>query len=78
MRPHRYIKQTAEILASQYNGDIPETVEDLVKLPGVGPKMAYLCVQAAWHRWVHIRCEYRQYREEERATERERERERCM
>lgn len=34
-----YIKQTAIILRDRYNGDIPDTAEDLVKLPGVGPKM---------------------------------------
>lgn len=44
----RYIKQTAEILASQYNSDVPSTAEGLMSLPGVGPKMAYLCLSAAW------------------------------
>ncbi|KAK5062947.1 hypothetical protein LTR84_005023 [Exophiala bonariae] len=44
----KYIKQTAAILAAQYESDIPSTVEGLVALPGVGPKMAYLCMSAAW------------------------------
>lgn len=44
----RYIKAAAEILHSEYNGDIPDTVEGLTRLPGVGPKMAYLCMSAAW------------------------------
>jgi endonuclease-3 len=44
----RYIKAAAEILANEYNGDIPDTVEGLTRLPGVGPKMAYLCMSAAW------------------------------
>lgn len=44
----KYIKATATILASQYGGDIPNTAPDLMKLPGVGPKMAYLCMSAAW------------------------------
>lgn len=44
----KYIKATAIILASQYAGDIPRTAPDLMKLPGVGPKMAYLCMSAAW------------------------------
>lgn len=44
----KYIKATASILASQYAGDIPRTAPDLMKLPGVGPKMAYLCMSAAW------------------------------
>lgn len=43
-----YIKQTAEILATKYNNDIPKTYEELLKLPGVGPKMATLCMQEAW------------------------------
>lgn len=44
----RYIKAAAEMLNSKYNGDIPDTVEGLTRLPGVGPKMAYLCMSAAW------------------------------
>ena len=44
----RYIKAAAEVLANEHNGDIPDTVEGLIRLPGVGPKMAYLCMSAAW------------------------------
>ncbi|KAL9544924.1 hypothetical protein PS6_008515 [Mucor atramentarius] len=36
-----YLKRTAEILRDQYNGDIPDTIEGLTSLPGVGPKMAW-------------------------------------
>lgn len=46
----RYIKATALILRDQYAGDIPDTVDGLMSLPGVGPKMAYLCLSAAWGR----------------------------
>lgn len=46
----KYIKQTAEILRDQWDGDIPDTIEGLVALPGVGPKMAHLCLSAAWGR----------------------------
>ncbi|KAL1639929.1 alpha,alpha-trehalase nth1 [Diplodia intermedia] len=46
----KYIKQTAEILRDRFDGDIPDTIEGLVSLPGVGPKMAYLCMSAAWGR----------------------------
>jgi endonuclease-3 len=46
----RYIKATAEILRDQFDGDIPDTVEGLMSLPGVGPKMAYLCLSSAWGR----------------------------
>lgn len=44
----KYIKQVASILRDEYNSDIPNTIEGLVRLPGVGPKMAYLCMSAAW------------------------------
>ena len=46
----RYIKAVAPILRDEYHGDIPETIEGLISLPGVGPKMAYLCMSAAWGR----------------------------
>lgn len=50
----KYIKAAALILRDQYNGDIPPTPEELMKLPGVGPKMAYLCMSAAWGKHVGI------------------------
>ncbi|KAH7385967.1 DNA repair protein-like protein Ntg1 [Pyrenochaeta sp. MPI-SDFR-AT-0127] len=46
----KYIKQTAEILRDKWNSDIPDTIEGLTSLPGVGPKMAYLTMSAAWGR----------------------------
>ncbi|KAI1662587.1 putative DNA repair protein NTG1 [Daldinia decipiens] len=46
----KYIKQAAPILRDQWGGDIPNTIEGLVALPGVGPKMGYLCLSAAWDR----------------------------
>ncbi|PQE23623.1 endonuclease III protein [Rutstroemia sp. NJR-2017a BVV2] len=46
----KYIKAAAEILRDQWNGDIPDTIEGLMSLPGVGPKMAYLCLSSAWGR----------------------------
>ncbi|KAI5193637.1 hypothetical protein AUEXF2481DRAFT_34603 [Aureobasidium subglaciale EXF-2481] len=46
----KYIKATAEILRDRFDGDIPDTIEGLVSLPGVGPKMAYLTMSAAWGR----------------------------
>lgn len=50
----KHIKQVAQILQSQYKNDIPDTIEGLVSLPGVGPKMAYLCMSAAWKQDVGI------------------------
>jgi endonuclease III len=46
----RFLKQVAVILRDDFGGDIPDTIEGLVSLPGVGPKMAYLCMSAAWGR----------------------------
>lgn len=43
-----YIKETTQICAEKYKGDIPPTVEELVKLPGVGPKMAHITMNVAW------------------------------
>jgi len=47
-RKAQYIKRTSQILKDKYNYDIPDNVDDLCKLPGVGPKMAYICMSAAW------------------------------
>ncbi|XP_057343816.1 endonuclease III-like protein 1 isoform X2 [Manis pentadactyla] len=44
----KYIKQTSAILQQHYGGDIPASVEELVALPGVGPKMAHLAMAVAW------------------------------
>jgi endonuclease III len=43
------LQKAAQILIDQYGSDIPNTVEGLMKLPGVGPKMAHICMQCAWH-----------------------------
>merc|ERR1712150_136307 len=47
-RKVEYIKKTSVILRDEYKGDIPDTVEKLCKLPGVGPKMAHLVMKSAW------------------------------
>jgi endonuclease-3 len=44
----KFIKQVAEIIISQYNGDIPPTAEEMMKLPGIGPKMAYIIENIAF------------------------------
>lgn len=46
----RYIKATAERLRDEFGGDIPDTLAGLTSLPGVGPKMAFLTLSAAWGR----------------------------
>ncbi|KAI0973961.1 DNA glycosylase [Xylaria arbuscula] len=46
----KYLQQAAAICRDAHGGDIPDTIEGLVSLPGVGPKMAHLCLSAAWDR----------------------------
>ncbi|CDQ93587.1 unnamed protein product [Oncorhynchus mykiss] len=45
----KYLKQTSVMLQRKFRGDIPNTVEGLVRLPGVGPKMAHLAMDITWH-----------------------------
>ena len=43
-----YIKRTSQILKDSYDSDIPDTVDLMCQLPGVGPKMAHLAMKSAW------------------------------
>ena len=43
-----YLKAAAAILVERYSSDIPPSVETLMELPGVGPKMAYLVMNVGW------------------------------
>ncbi|KAH9930839.1 DNA glycosylase [Fomitopsis serialis] len=47
-RKTQYIKQATQRLRDDFNSDVPKTVDELCSLPGVGPKMAFLCLQDAW------------------------------
>ena len=49
-RKTEYIKSAAIIMRDKHDSDIPSTIEGLIALPGVGPKMGYLCLSAAWGR----------------------------
>ena len=49
-----YLKKTANILQDKYDNDIPDNVEELCQLPGVGPKMAHLCMNIAWKKQTGI------------------------
>ncbi|CAL8332062.1 unnamed protein product [Merluccius merluccius] len=44
----KYLKKTSLMLQQEFAGDIPDSVEGLVRLPGVGPKMAHLAMDIAW------------------------------
>ncbi|KAM0333343.1 hypothetical protein ACHAQA_002004 [Verticillium albo-atrum] len=46
----KFIKQAALLLRDNFDSDIPPTIDGLTSLPGVGPKMAHLCLSAAWGR----------------------------
>ena len=48
-RKAEYIKDAAQVCHNEHAGDIPRTAKDLMKLKGVGPKMAYLAMQSAWN-----------------------------
>ncbi|XP_022080218.1 endonuclease III-like protein 1 [Acanthaster planci] len=49
-----YIKRTTQILKDKYNRDIPATIEELVKLPGIGPKMAHIIMDVGWNKVTGI------------------------
>ncbi|KAI5860173.1 DNA glycosylase [Durotheca rogersii] len=46
----RFLKRAAEALRDDWAGDVPDSLAGLLALPGVGPKMAHLCLSAAWGR----------------------------
>ena len=43
------IKGLAEMVMDKYNGEIPDTMEELVKLPGIGRKSANVVMLEAFH-----------------------------
>ncbi|XP_006304736.2 endonuclease III homolog 2, chloroplastic isoform X1 [Capsella rubella] len=43
------VKKVAKICLTKYDGDIPSTLEELLSLPGVGPKIAHLVLHIAWN-----------------------------
>jgi endonuclease-3 len=46
----RYIIGTARALVERYNGKVPENMQDLLSLPGVGRKTANIVLYHAWGR----------------------------
>jgi len=47
-RKAEFIKRTAEELVENHGGRVPNDLDALLALPGVGPKMAHLCMQCAF------------------------------
>ncbi|KAK8663366.1 hypothetical protein V6N13_083188 [Hibiscus sabdariffa] len=43
------MKKIAKICLTKYDGDIPRSLEELLLLPGIGPKMAHLVMNIAWN-----------------------------
>ncbi|XP_019059591.1 PREDICTED: endonuclease III homolog 1, chloroplastic [Tarenaya hassleriana] len=43
------MKKVAKICLTKYDGDIPSSLEELLALPGIGPKMAHLVLHIAWN-----------------------------
>lgn len=43
------LKRTAEILVKDYNGKVPQSMEELIKLPGVGRKCANVIMLEAFN-----------------------------
>ena len=43
------VKNASLILVNDFDSDIPDTVDKLISLPGVGPKMAHICMKSAWN-----------------------------
>lgn len=48
-RKASYIRSSCRILIENFAGDVPQSIEHIVSLPGVGPKMGYLLLQHAWN-----------------------------
>lgn len=43
------MKKVAEVCLEKYGGDIPTTLDGLLSLPGIGPKMAHLVMNVGWN-----------------------------
>lgn len=50
----RHLKLAAEKLRDEFDSDVPQTIEGLISLPGVGPKIGFLTLQNAWNMNVGI------------------------
>jgi endonuclease-3 len=43
-----WLIRTSKLLLEEFDGDVPDTIEGLTSLPGVGPKVGYLTLNHAW------------------------------
>ena len=44
-----YVKSAAKLIHEEFDGDVPNDINDLCSIPGVGPKMAFLMMQSMGH-----------------------------
>lgn len=51
-RKTEYIQAAAKAIVAREDGDVPQTIEELCAFKGVGPKMGFLALQAAWNMYV--------------------------
>ena len=42
-------------MKDDYDSDIPPTLKELVKLPGIGPKMAHIIMDVGWKQVTGIK-----------------------
>ncbi|XP_064956169.1 endonuclease III homolog 2, chloroplastic-like isoform X2 [Musa acuminata AAA Group] len=49
LRKAHHMKKVAEICLEKYGGDIPSSINELLALPGVGPKIAHLVMIMGWN-----------------------------
>lgn len=48
-RKASFIKKSCQLLVDNFDSDIPKTIDQIVTLPGVGPKMGFLLLQKGWN-----------------------------
>ncbi|KAG7380112.1 Endonuclease III-like protein 1 [Phytophthora pseudosyringae] len=47
-RKAQHLKRVATVLSSQFHGDIPRSLDELLALPGIGPKIGRVIMLLAW------------------------------
>lgn len=50
----RYLQSIGKMLGEKYDGKVPASLEELISLPGVSYKTAYLVLAKAFHQYVGI------------------------
>ena len=53
-RKAEYLVKAAGVLVKDFDGDLPDRINDVMNLPGIGPKMAHLIMAVAWNQVTGI------------------------